>query len=305
MKKIFSLALMLLGGMMLMTSCETDKDSNPTIKSPTTFTINESPLADQYIQLSPSNRVNLTWSQPDYGYNAFATYQVQVGIVENGTVRWNEKDGAPKFLTTPYTVCNANINGEEIAEAICNLDGFEDTDSYIDMGFREIAMRIYSNIQTSVNAEVPSTGIMSNNYVTFHHMAAYCAIKSPAYIYLVGNCTGWKDPAAGNLDVYNEWRLWENADEIGSNVFHGTFEIPAGDLQFRFYKALTGWDQDSMGPQTDDSGVPSSFNANGVYEGSILTEPKSKGTWLFSNFGGGTVEMTVDLNQKTVKFVIK
>ena len=112
---------MLLGTVALLTSCSTDNDSNPTIKSPTSFTINESPLADQYIQLSAGNRVNLTWSQPNYGYNAFATYRVQVGVVDNGTVKWNEKDGAPKYLATPYTICNANINGEEIAEAICEI----------------------------------------------------------------------------------------------------------------------------------------------------------------------------------------
>lgn len=302
MKKIFSVALMLLGAVAMLTSCSTDNDANPTIKSPTSFTINESPLADQYIQLSADNRVNLTWSQPDYGYNAFATYQVQVGLVDNGTVKWNEKDGSPKYLSTPYTICNANINGEEIAEAICEIDGFKDTDSYIDMGFREIALRIYANIQTSVNTEVAGTGIVSDNYVTFKHMAAYCAIKSPAYIYLVGNCTGWETPNQGNLEHYSAWRLFENDDEIGSNVFHGTFDLPAGDLQFRFYKALTGWDDDSMGPQVTDAGVPSNFAGN-TYEGSILTD-KAKGTWLFSGFAGGSVEMTVDLNQKTVKFVI-
>ena len=35
MKKILSLALMLLGGIAMLTSCESDKDSNPTIKSVT------------------------------------------------------------------------------------------------------------------------------------------------------------------------------------------------------------------------------------------------------------------------------
>lgn len=296
---------MLLGGVAMLTSCSTDNDSNPVVKSPTAFTINASPVADQYIQLSSSNKVNLTWSQPDFGYNAYATYKVQVGIVNNGTVTWNEKDGSPKFLSTPYTACNANISGEEIAQAICELDGFKDVDSYVDMGFREIALRIYACIQSSVNVEVAGTGIMSDNYVTFPHMAAYCAIKSPAYIYLVGNPTGWAEPNQGNLDFYADWRLWEKEDEIGSNVFYGTFELAAGDLQFRFYRALTGWDTDSMGPQTNDAGVPSTFDSKGFFSGSILTAPKSKGTWLFSGFAGGTVEMTVDLNQQTVKFQIQ
>ena len=303
MKKILSLALMLLGGIAMLTSCESDKDSNPTIKSPTKFTINTSPVADQYIQLAQDNNVNLTWSQPNYGYNAFATYQIQVGLVKDGQVTWYEKDGQPKYLATTYTVCNANISGEEISEVLCALDGFKYAEDYVPQGFREVALRVYASINNSMKAEVAGTGILSENYVTFKHMAAYNAIKSPGYIYLVGNCTDWQTPNAGNADFYSAWRLFEKDDAIGSKVYYGTFDLPAGDLQFRFYKALTGWDADSMGPQVDDSGVPSEFTGN-IYEGAILTN-KAKGTWLFSGFGGGTVEMTVDLNQNKVKFEIK
>ena len=301
MKKILSLVLMLLGGVAMLTSCESDNDSNPTIKSPTTFTINASPVADQYIQLAQNNNVNLTWTQPNYGYNAFATYQIQVGIVDNGTVKWFEKDGKPKYLASPYTECNANISGEEIAEALCAMDGFKYAEDYVDKGFREIALRVYSSINTSMKAEIEGTGIVSDNYVTFKHMAAYNAIKSPGYIYLVGNCTDWQTPNAGNTEHYSSWRLFEKDDAIGSKVYYGTFTMPAGDLQFRFYKALTGWDADSMGPQVADAGVSSEFAGN-VYEGTILTD-KAKGTWLFSGFEGGTVDIMVDLNQNKVMFM--
>ena len=302
MKKILSLALMVLGGFSMLTSCSTDNDSNPTIKSPTKFSINESPVADQYIQLAQDNNVNLTWSQPDYGYNAFATYQIQVGLVKNGQVTWYEKDGQPKYLATTYTVCNANINGEEISEVLCALDGFKYAEDYVSQGYREVALRVYASINTSMKAEVAGTGILSDNYVTFKHMAAYNAIKSPGYIYLVGNCTDWQTPNAGNTEHYSAWRLFEKDDAIGSKVYYGTFDLPAG-AQFRFYRALTGWDQDSMGPQVDDAGVESAFT-NGEFEGAILTD-KAKGTWLFSGFEGGTVEMMVDLNQNKVKFTVK
>jgi len=302
MKKILSLALMVLGGFAMLTSCSTDNDSNPTIKSPTKFSINESPVADQYIQLAQDNNVNLTWSQPDYGYNAFATYQIQVGLVKDGQVTWYEKDGQPKYLATTYTVCNANISGEEISEVLCAIDGFKYAEDYVSQGYREVAFRVYSSINTSMKAEVAGTGILSDNYVTFRHMAAYNAIKSPGYIYLVGNCTDWQTPNAGNTEHYSAWRLFEKDDEIGSKVYYGTFELPAG-AQFRFYRALTGWDQDSMGPQVDDSGVESAFS-NGEFEGTIMTN-KAKGTWLFSGFEGGTVEMKVDLNQNKVKFTVK
>ena len=205
-------------------------------------------------------------------------------------------------MATTYTVCNANINGEEISEVLCALDGFKYAEDYVSQGYREVALRVYASINTSMKAEVAGTGILSDNYVTFKHMAAYNAIKSPGYIYLVGNCTDWQTPNAGNTEHYSAWRLFEKDDAIGSKVYYGTFDLPAG-AQFRFYRALTGWDQDSMGPQVDDAGVESAFT-NGEFEGAIQTN-KAKGTWLFSGFEGGTVEMMVDLNQNKVKFTVK
>ena len=298
MKKIFSLAMMLVGVLATFTACDEDRDSNPVIKSPTAFTINQSPVADQYIQLSQKNNVNLTWSQPDYDYNAYATYKVQVGLVgDDGKVTWQTKDGKPQFLTTTYTKANSNISGEEIAAAICDLDGFKDKTQYVDKGYRKVALRVYSCIENSMGEEVAGTGIMSSNYATFNHMAAYNAVKSPGFIYLVGSLSDWKEPNAGNLDFYQPWRLFENADAIDSKEYHGTFEAPAGDLQFRFYTALTGWDADSYGSQAADAGVAATFT-NGVYEGSLV---KGKGSYLFAGFEGGKVNITVNMKKNTVK----
>lgn len=307
MKRIFnSLLLAMIAALPMLTSCSDDNGSNPTVTQPTEFTINASPFAEHYIQLAANNMVNLTWSQPNYGFNALATYQIQVGLVNNGTVTWNTKDGAPKYLKTTYTQCNVNISGEEIAESICDIDGFKDADSYVDNGFREVALRVYSSLYNANGEEIPNTGIMSGNYASFKHMAAYNAVKSPAYIYLVGNPTGWATPNAGNLDTYIPWRLYEKADEIGSDVYYGTFDIPAIDpLQFRFYRELQGWDLTSMGPQEADAGVDVSFK-DGKYEGSIMWDKTTfyKGSWNFGAFEGGSITMKVDLKKKTVNFTI-
>ena len=283
----------------LFPACDSDRDDNPTLgpnHNASTFVVNEPALADQYIQLSPENTVNLTWTQPDYGVNTVVNYKVQVGLMENGSVKW-----ADGYLDTGFTSCNVNVSGEEIAKAICKLDGFATEDDYVDKGFREVAMRVAASIKTTSSNVVEGTEILSN-IVTFKHMAAYNAIKSPGFIYIVGNCTDWQTPNAGNTEHYSAWRLFEKDDAIGSKVYYGTFELPAG-AQFRFYRALTGWDQDSMGPQVDDAGVESAFT-NGEFEGAIQTN-KAKGTWLFSGFEGGTVEMMVDLNQNKVKFTVK
>ncbi|MBP3834154.1 MAG: SusE domain-containing protein [Bacteroidaceae bacterium] len=294
MKNKLLLGALLISIASLFTACSDDRDSNPTFKTPTEFQLNTPALADQYIQLSEENTVHLTWSQPNYGFNANATYRIQVGLVQaDGTVKWYEKNNLPKYLEGTFTKCVADISGEEIAQAINALDGFETIASYQDMGFRKIAFRVNS-ILNEVGEEVPGTSITSN-YVVFNNMAAYCAIKELTFMYVVGNNSGWEEPKASNAEIYESWKIWET--EIGSNIYRGTFTMPAG-MQFRFYKDLTGWDKDSWGSQVDDAGVASKF-ADGSYSGTIV---KGKGTWLFSDFKGGDVTMTVDMKKGTVNF---
>ena len=297
MKKIFSLALMLLGVATALTSCSDDRDSNPTIGQPTQFVVNASPVAGQYIQLSPDNKVNLTWSQPNYGYNALATYQIQVGVNNGGNIVWNEKDGADKFLETTYTQCNADISGEEIAQAICEIDGVEKEEDDVDMGFREIALRVKSSIQDSKGNDVAGSVIVSSP-VVFEHMAAYCAIKSPGSIWIIGNCGGWTEPKAANMEALADWRIYET--EVGSNIYIGTVEMPEGDLTFRIYTALTGWDGgNSLGHKEADESTEVEFSG-GVYTDHYVYP--GKGSWTFLGFPGGLLEITLDMNQGTIKF---
>ena len=297
MKKIISFALMLMGMATALSSCSDDRDSNPTIGQPTQFVVNASPVASQYIQLSADNKVNLTWSQPNYGYNALATYQIQVGVNNGGSITWNTKDGADKFLETTFTQCNADISGEEIAEAICEIDGVTDEDSYVDQGFREIAFRVKSSIQDSKGNDVAGTVILSNE-VTFEHMAAYCAIKSKAIIWVIGSCHGWLEPSKNNAEALADWRIYET--EIGSKIYNGVVEMPEGDLTFRIYTALTGWDGgNSLGHQEDDVSTECAFT-DGVYVDQYVYP--GKGSWTFLTYPGGPLEITLDMNQGTIKF---
>ncbi|MBQ8656102.1 MAG: SusE domain-containing protein [Prevotella sp.] len=296
MKKIFSFALMLLGMATALTSCSDDRDSNPTIGQPTQFVVNPSPLAGQYIQLSADNKVNLTWSQPDFGYNAQATYQIQVGVSNGGNITWNEKDGADKYLESTFTQCNADINGEEIAEAICEIDGVEDEEHYVDLGFREIAFRVKASILDSKGNDVPGTVIVSAP-VTFEHMAAYCAIKSLGFVYIIGSCHGWLEPSKNNAEALTDWRIFET--EIGSKIYKGVVEMPEGDLTFRIYTALTGWDGgNSLGHQADDVATDVEFT-DGVYNDNYVYP--GKGSWTFVGFPGGNLEITLDMIQGTIK----
>ena len=278
---------------MLFTSCDSDRDDNPTLgpnHTANTFVVNTSAVADQYIQLSPDNTVNLTWTQPNYGVNTVVNYSVEVGM--NGT--WEP-------LETNYISCNVQLSGEEIAKAICKIDGFKTEDDYVPMGFRQVDFRVTAKIQTTASDVVPGTTITSN-VVSFNHMAAYCNIPSKGTLWVIGSCCGWPEPSAGNKEtlVDGNWFIMET--EIGSKIYKGTVTMPEGDLTFRFYGKLTGWDGgDSYGFQKDDTATEFAFT-DGVFKNTIM---KGKGSYAFPGFPGGVLELTVDLNKGTVQFVLQ
>lgn len=278
---------------MLFTSCDSDRDDNPTLgpnHTANTFVVNTSAVADQYIQLSPDNTVNLTWTQPNYGVNTVVSYSVEVGM--NGT--WEP-------LETNYISCNVQLSGEEIAKAICKLDGFKTEDDYVPMGFRQVDFRVTAKIQTTASDVVPGTTITSN-VVSFNHMAAYCNIPSKGTLWVIGSCCGWPEPSAGNKEtlVDGNWFIMET--EIGSKIYKGTVTMPEGDLTFRFYGKLTGWDGgDSYGFQKDDTATEFAFT-DGVFKNTIM---KGKGSYAFPGFPGGVLDITVDLNKGAVEFVLQ
>lgn len=289
---------------MLFTACDSDRDDNPTLgpsNAPTEFVLNASPLANQYIDMFKDNKLNLTWSQPNYVANTVVNYKVQVGLVQGGTTKWDTEDnGQPKYLETAYTSCAASLSGEEISQSINHINGITDENNWTDPGYLEVAFRIYADVQTTAKESIEGTGIYSNA-VTFKTMRPDNSIKGLASIYVIGNCSGWTEPAKGNAEALASWRIMET--EIGSNVFEGSFEIPAGMLQFRFYTKLTGWDGgNSYGTQVDDSPIVCNFDADGKFTGTAMT---GKGSWEFDDFPGGTLYITVDMNKNNVTFQIK
>ena len=50
--------------MVAFTSCDSDRDSNPELLTPTEFTVNNPAVGDALVDLEKSKSVELTWSQP-------------------------------------------------------------------------------------------------------------------------------------------------------------------------------------------------------------------------------------------------
>ena len=66
---------MLLSMALVFTACEDDRDSNPTLTQPTSFTLNNP--VNTLVDLAESTGIPFAWSQPDYGgWPAAVEYQL-------------------------------------------------------------------------------------------------------------------------------------------------------------------------------------------------------------------------------------
>lgn len=274
-------------------SCQEDTD--PQYQNPTQFVLNTPALANQLYELTEDGTIDLSWSQPDYGYAATAKYKVQVSLdgVDSTYVECN----------TIYTTCYAQIKMKEIAEAICILRGIESEDDYTDEPARKLYVRVHSYI-----AGVEGSDIISNA-VVLNQVKEYCAIQSPGYIYLIGNEHNWIGPDAGNAAALADWRLFESPTAIGSRIYSGVFNFSPstnfydenGNLLgvlFRFYTELTGWDGGaSVGLQAEDNPVTVTLT-DGAYNGNLVSP--GKGSIQILDWQGGSIKITVNLNNSTV-----
>lgn len=123
-KSLFAGALALVA-VPLMTSCENDDDSNPTLHTPESFVLNTPPYAENNTyDLSKAESVNLTTSQPDYGFPAATEYQVEVSLDQNFTsvTTLEVPEGISyRTLGSVYNQANMDVDGVELNNAIVAL----------------------------------------------------------------------------------------------------------------------------------------------------------------------------------------
>ena len=290
MKKI-SVLFFALVAMLATSSCK--QNTEPRYQEASKFELNTPAMAQQYYQLTPEGVIDLDWSQPDWGFAAAAKYQVQMSLSEDFTTPAVE--GAEAFYTIDgeFSTCNATVPMAQVATGLCVLNNIKKEEQYVDQPAGKVYFRVIGYIPQVEKSEIYS------NIICLDQVKGYCAVQSPGKIYLVGAPEGWKGPDAGAADHYASWALYEADDAIGSKIYHGVFDVPAGNAMFRFYTALTGWDADSYGSQADDNPVDFSFT-DGEFAGDIV---KGKGSYNFPDWAGGKMDITVDMN--TMKLIIK
>jgi hypothetical protein len=280
--KNLKLFIALAAAAMTFSACEDDK--TPVYTEPTEFVLNTPALATQYYELASGGTIELTCSQPDYGYSAVTTYTVDVALEQPFTL---SDDGTTNYVTIKAgTSAAMSISADKVAEAICKLKGITDYASYPTEGLE--AMPLYIRAHASLSG-VETSGIYSNTIVLQHVVCYNPFQQGGRQIYLIGAPQGWN---------INSDACTLNETGVGTNIYEGAFDISAGEQYFRFYTTLGDWGSDGELPSIGSH--PNDGDSSEVTITSQKTEYSAvagKGSWYTSSsWEGGFITFTVDLN---------
>ncbi len=185
MKKILKSALLLVMGMALLTSCEDDNDSNPVLVAPTEFHLNTPALANTNIDLAHSSALELTCSQPNYGFPASTQYKVQVSLDKNmaDAVELDETTTSAKVSVDPSVLASTLTNLALVA-------GKTEADFPMDI---PVYLRLRANMLTETGDIVEGTEILSNTVClsNVHLLYSLPPVSVPEHLYIVGSFCGW------------------------------------------------------------------------------------------------------------------
>ena len=183
--------LMAAAGLVLLTGCKDDNESNPTIAQPSQFVLNE-PAIKENVDLQKSSTLALTWSQPT-PYNNFnapvvPTYTVQVSPTGNFNQVYNadleDNTGADFFeLAETYTNGkNAEINTETLNRSLLELMGWNETTV---PAKQQLALRVKSAIR---DASYKEYNVIYSNVVNINAIPYYVELKpaDPEIWWLIG-----------------------------------------------------------------------------------------------------------------------
>lgn len=163
-------------GMLALTSCESDRESNPTLQTPTEFVLNTPAYVDGVYDLSSANSVLLTCSQPNYGFAAGTTYAVEVATDANFA--------KSAVLPTTFTSARMEVPAKEIAVAIVPLLGIDYAENFPTGTFP-----LYFRLKASIPNTTADYNIVSNA-VTLPKVKSYFALEPlvlPDNLYMVGD----------------------------------------------------------------------------------------------------------------------
>ncbi|MDE6416313.1 MAG: SusE domain-containing protein [Duncaniella sp.] len=277
-----------------LSSCDDDKE--PVYTPPTAdteFILNEPALANELITLTEESTIELTCSQPDYGFSAITQYSAEVSLDENFT------DFRP--LTCDGTGTNARMSfkGKDIAMALCELHGWKSKDEYVNPGPEKIYFRAIAELKGIEGSRCVS------NVVSYNNVQGYYAVLEAGRMYVVGDLPGISWDVNKSAQDYIDAKQVLNETGPGTGIFLGVVKFNPGMTTFRLYTELGDWGGDgalpSIGANPNDNDC-SPVVVSG--EPSMYTAVAGKGSWQTqADFEGGDVTLMFDKKQMTLTII--
>ena len=200
MKKIFVSALLLISSMCIFTACDDDRDSNPTIQEPETFVLNTPAYAASEIDLASSKKINFTCSQPEFGYTAAVTYQLQLSLSNSFTLSVDEaeEEEVPDYAVVDetYTSCIIACDASLFSKAVMQLGQWEEDNV---PSLQSINVRLVANVDKYT---------VASNTVEMKVIPYYIELSDalPELWYLIGGCIG-------------DGKWTNSVDAIGTSIY--------------------------------------------------------------------------------------
>ena len=300
MKNIFKSSLLLIGALAMFTACSDDNGSNPTLVEPNSFVLNTPAYATQGIDLKSSDRLNFTWSQPDYGYPAAVNYAMQVSIDGNFTVSTEEAEAAEAAAeeageesTVVANYANVEIQdedhdlkgtvaAEDVATALQKIAKYTEADVPDE---QPIKVRLVAN---TTGAKPVFSNVVDLNVVPYYVELQDAALQ---IWYITGAFTpdgGWKNNADGSnmLPMLPDPTADVNK-KTGETILEWAGFIPEGG-QFKIIApaGLSNWNYGICGGDEEGGQV---YRDGGDDPGNIVY---NAGGWVKLTLNTATKELT-------------
>ncbi len=235
MKKLNIIILFVLG-LFCTVSCDSDRDSNPELQVPSSFVLNTPPYASAVYDLKNTETIELTTSQPDYGFTAATTYQVQISTTGNFT-----DESAYVTLVTSSTNATVLVDATEMAVALVGLLGVTD-----EKDFPTSTFPVHIRLKASLGNDL---GTVYSNAIELPNVLSYFALNAmtmPQEMYVVGSITDWDWAKSYSMvPVHsNEGKFW-----------HVLYFDAGAEIKFNSTKAWDGSEFGYSGNRFSDTSI--------------------------------------------------
>ena len=240
MKKIFVSALLLMSGMCIFTGCDDDRDSNPTLQQPETFLLNTPAYATSDIDLENSSKLRFTCSQPNYGYTAAVTYNLQLSLTNSFTTSVDEaeEEQIPDYAVVDesYTSCNIATDASLFAKAVMQLGQWED-------GSVPATQTVNVRLTATVGQSIVASNIVNVEVVPYYIELTSAEVEM---WYLIGACIGdgkWTNSPSGiGTSIYPMSTVkdceYDKKTGKGELTFTGYFTLDGDSPGFKLVHTL-------------------------------------------------------------------